>query len=228
MAGVKEEQTDSTSCYWTSQVDGGYMHVNVGQLSKQAGGRASRLLTRAFAEDPIITHFFHDRLRRRIAFPAFFQAVLEELLPSSQVYAAHHDGGLVGVAAWMPPGGTTPNATAQKAAARYQRLVHLMFPRAAQGLFRGFAALEHYHPGEPHWYLAFVGVDPAMQNRGIGQKLLAPMLQIADETSTLCYLETPFPRTHAFYERLGFVRHAEHHPFIGAPQGVVTFLRRPR
>jgi GNAT superfamily N-acetyltransferase len=203
------------------------MHINIGHLSRQSSGRASRLLTHAFAQDPIITHFFHDRLRRRIAFPAFFRAVLEELLPSGQIYAAHHNGDLAGVAAWVPPGGAAPNAAAQRAAGQYQRLVHLMFPRAAQGLFRGFAALEHAHPAEPHWYLAFVGVDPAMQNRGIGQQLLAPVLKIADETSTLCYLETPFPRTHAFYERLGFVRHAEH-PFIGAPQGVVTFLRQLR
>ncbi len=66
-----------------------------------------------------------------------------------------------------------------------------------------------------------------MQSRGIGRALLAPVLKIADATNALCYLETPFPRTHEFYERLGFVRHAEHSPFIGAPQGVVTFLREP-
>jgi GNAT superfamily N-acetyltransferase len=203
------------------------LHVDVGRLSRRSSGRASRLLTRAFAQDPIITHFFHDPLRRLLAFPAFFRAVLEEMLPAGQIYAAHRRGNLVGVAAWMPPSGTAPDAAAQGAAARQQRLVGMLFPRASQGLFRGFAALEHCHPGEPHWYLAFVGVEPALQSRGIGQALLAPMLKLADETSTLCYLETPFPRTHAFYARLGFVRHAEHRPFIGAPQGVVTFLRQP-
>jgi hypothetical protein len=38
------------------------------------------LLAHAFAEDPIITYFLYDRLRRRIAFPAFFRAVLEEMV----------------------------------------------------------------------------------------------------------------------------------------------------
>ena len=103
----------------------------------------------------------------------------------------------------------------------------MMFPHASQGLFAGFAAMEQFHPSEPHWYLAFVGIEPAIQGRGLGRVLLAPVLTIADQTNTLCYLETPFPRTHAFYERLGFVRHAEHNPFVGAPQGAVTFLREP-
>ena len=93
------------------------------------------------------------------------------MLPAGQVYAAHHDGNLVGVAAWMPLGGTAADAAAQAAAARQQRLVRMMFPRASQGLFGGFAAIEQFHPGEPQ------------------------VLKIADETSTLSDLETPFPRT---------------------------------
>ncbi len=79
------------------------MVVEVGKLSSIETGRASRLLTRAFAEDPVITHFLYDRLRRRIAFPAFFRAALEEILPSGHIYAARNGKSLVGVAAWMPP-----------------------------------------------------------------------------------------------------------------------------
>lgn len=41
-------------------------------------------------------------------------------------------------------------------------------------------------------------------------------------------LETPFPQTHVFYERLGFTRQAEHRPFPGVARGIVTFLREPR
>ena len=203
------------------------MNVDVGKLSSPECGRASRLLARAFAEDPIITHFLYDRLRRRIAFPAFFRSVLEEMLPIGQVYAAHSDGNLIGVAAWMPPNAPEADAGARRAAARQRGVVRILFPRAAQGLFDGFAALERFHPSDPHWYLAFVGIEPTIQSRGIGRALLAPVLKIADQTNTLCYLETPFPRTHEFYARLGFVRHAEHHSFIGAPQGAVTFQREP-
>ncbi len=201
--------------------------VDVGRMSHRECGQASRLLARAFAADPILTHFFSDRLRRRIALPAFFAAVLEEMIPGGQVYAAHDDGDLIGVAAWKPPDAREPDGAARRAAARQQRVVRMMFPSASRRLFEGFAALERLHPSEGHWYLAFVGVEPTIQSRGIGRALLAPVLKIADQTKTLCYLETPFPRTYEFYERLGFGRHAEPAPFIGAPQGVVTFLRPP-
>ncbi len=103
----------------------------------------------------------------------------------------------------------------------------MMFPRASQGLFAGFEAAEQLHPSDPHWYLAFVGSDPVVQSRGIGRALLAPVLAIADETNRLCYLETRFPRTHAFYASLGFVRRAELSVFTGTPGEVVTFLREP-
>ena len=66
--------------------------------------------------------------------------------------------------------------------------------------------MEQFHPADPHWYLAFVGVEPTIQSHGIGRTLLAPVLKLADQTETLCYLETPFPRTHEFYERLGAKR----------------------
>jgi GNAT superfamily N-acetyltransferase len=201
--------------------------LEIGKLSGAEVGPASRLLARAFADDPVITHYLYDRLRRRVAFPAFFRAVLEELLPAGHICAAHDRAGLIGVAAWKPPDAPDPDAAARRAAALQLRLVRMMFPRASRGLFAGFAALEHFHPDAPHWYLAFVGVEPALQNRGVGRVLLAPVLKIADETTTPCYLETPFARTHPFYERLGFARHAEPNPFVGAPRVVVSFLREP-
>jgi GNAT superfamily N-acetyltransferase len=202
------------------------MNVVVDRLSSPECALASRLLARAFAEDPIITWFLYGRLRRRIAFPAFFASVLAEMLPSGHVYGAHGDGKLIGIAAWLPPDAQDPDARARRSAARQRAVVQLLFPRASSGLFAGFAAMERFHPAAPHWYLAFVGVEPTIQSHGIGRALLAPALEVADQTNTLCYLETPFPRTHKFYERLGFERHSELNPW-GAPQAAVAFLREP-
>jgi GNAT superfamily N-acetyltransferase len=202
------------------------MNVGVDRLNSRECAQASDLLARAFAKDPVITWFLYGRLRRRIAFPAFFRAVLEEMLPSGQIYAARGDGRLIGVAAWLPPNAPKPDPQARRAAARQRALVRLLFPRASKGLFAGFAAMEQFHPAEPHWYLAFVGVEPTIQSHGIGRALLAPVLEVADQTATLCYLETPFPRTHKFYQRLGFVAGGELNPF-GAPHGAMAFLRKP-
>jgi GNAT superfamily N-acetyltransferase len=106
-------------------------------------------------------------------------------------------------------------------------VVRALYPRAARELFDGFANLERLHPSMPHWYLMFVGIDVGLQSQGLGSRLLAPVLQRADSAGTLCYLETPFRRTHAFYERLGFELTSESHPFRGAPS-LWTMIRKPR
>ncbi|GAC1604404.1 MAG: GNAT family N-acetyltransferase [Acidimicrobiales bacterium] len=204
------------------------MKATIGALREGELVAASQLLAHAFAEDPIITHYLHDPVRRAVAFPAFFEGVLQELIPSTQVFGARSGVDLVGVAAWLPPEPVEPDDAARARAYRSQRIVQTMFPLTAGTLFAGFAALEELHPVEPHWYLAFIGIEPNLQSRGLGRELLAPVLHVADETKTMCYLETPFPRTHAFYERLGFALHAEYSTFDGAPQGVVTFVRPPR
>jgi predicted acetyltransferase len=95
--------------------------------------------------------------------------------------------------------------------------VRALFPGAAPRLHAGFEALAASHPPEPHWYLAFVGIDPAQQRRGLGRTILAPVLARADADAIPCYLETPFPDTRAFYKTLGFDETDELHPVAAAP-----------
>jgi ribosomal protein S18 acetylase RimI-like enzyme len=101
-----------------------------------------------------------------------------------------------------------------------------LFPRASSRLLDGFAVLAEHHPQLPHWYLAFVGIEPSAQGRGAGGALLRPVLARADEDRTTCYLETPFPATLTFYRRLGFEVTAELKPVAGAPP-VWTMTRSP-
>ena len=87
---------------------------------------------------------------------------------------------------------------------------------AAEAFLAGFAALEPGHPVEPHWYLFFTGIVPAWQAHGFGSILLEPVLKLADQSQTLCYLETPFPRADIFYRRLGYEITRAGNPFAGA------------
>ena len=82
----------------------------------------------------------------------------------------------------------------------------------------GFAATIRDHPAAPHWYLFFVGIEPVAQGLGVGSAILQPVLSLADASDTLCYLETLFPRTHAFYRALGFDMNGSGHPFAGGPR----------
>jgi len=65
--------------------------------------------------------------------------------------------------------------------------------------------LERRHPSRPrHFYLAFVGVEPASQGQGLGSRLLFPVLSEADAAGAAAYLEASTPRSRALYERHGF------------------------
>ena len=202
------------------------MQASVRRLHRREVGTAARLLARAFTTDPFIGHFMADPRRRRLALPSFFGSVLHESIGSGAVYVSEQAGRLVGVAAWLPPEPQTPSRGARLHARVASARVRLLFPRAAPQALSGFAALAAGHPSEPHWYLAFAGVEPGSQRTGLGRQLLHPVLQQADRERRPCYLETPFPETRAFYRKLRFTDTAEVRPVEGAPS-IWTMTRRP-
>jgi ribosomal protein S18 acetylase RimI-like enzyme len=71
-------------------------------------------------------------------------------------------------------------------------------------MFAVMGQMQEAHPTYPHWYLPWLGVDPAVQGRGLGTRLLQPCLDTVDQSRLPAYLETPNPRTIPFYKRLGF------------------------
>jgi ribosomal protein S18 acetylase RimI-like enzyme len=182
---------------------------------------------RAFDEDPIFTFYLHNRRRRAVAYRTLFGEIIQSVLPLGHVYGAIGDDRVLGVAVWRPPDSPKPSFANRTRSALSEALVRTLFLRTAGELFRGFSKIEQLHPSASHWYLMFVGVDVGQQGRGVGSRLLAPVLELADATRTLCYLETPFPRTHEFYRRLGFEIGSESHPFRGAPP-LWTMIREPR
>jgi GNAT superfamily N-acetyltransferase len=202
------------------------MQVHVRPLHRGEVAEAAALLARAFAADPFLGYFMADPRRRRFALPSFFGAVLQELIDSRAVYASEQAGRLAGVAAWVPPEPESPSRDARVRARLASARVRLLFPRAAPRVWSGFATLAADHPGDPHWYLAFVGIEPGEQGRGLGRQLLDPVLRQADREGRLCYLETPFPDTRAFYRKLHFTETAEVRPVAGAPP-IWTMTREP-
>jgi ribosomal protein S18 acetylase RimI-like enzyme len=102
------------------------------------------------------------------------------------------------VAVWIPPG-VEPDAQAIVAALR-----EYVSPTQHEDVFAVLEQMDEAHPTYPHWYLPWLGVDPARQGAGLGRLLLTRCLQIVDEHHLPAYLETPNPRTISFYQRHGF------------------------
>lgn len=160
-------------------------------------------------------------------FPPFFRTVLHHQVELGSVWACERYGRLIGVSAWFPPDPLPASQSVRVRSQVNEALVRGLFPRASRKLFHAFAGFGELHPEDSHWYLAFIGVEPDAQGGGVGHLLLEPVLARADAEQTLCYLETPFEKTHAFYSKHGFEITRELHPLPGAPP-VWTMTRPPQ
>jgi GNAT superfamily N-acetyltransferase len=66
------------------------------------------------------------------------------------------------------------------------------------------AKVESNHPESDHHYLAFVGLEPELQGKGLGTALMRPVLERCERERLPAYLEASSPRNRACYERQGF------------------------
>ncbi|MBL4874688.1 MAG: GNAT family N-acetyltransferase [Rhodobacteraceae bacterium] len=57
---------------------------------------------------------------------------------------------------------------------------------------------------EKDWYLSIVGILPEFQGQGLGEDLVRPVLEKADDAGVSTYLETFTPKNMPFYQRLGY------------------------
>ena len=153
---------------------------------------------------PSFTHLFPDPDRRTRVLRALMRGVARDARPFGAVSVAMAGDRMVGAAVWLPPG-QFPWSPWRKLRAGGTFLPVLW---AGRGSLRRFFALgknaELASPHESHWYLQVLGIRKEAQGRGLGTRLLQPVLSRADQEGTLCYLETADPANLAFYERLGF------------------------
>ncbi|MBT2324647.1 GNAT family N-acetyltransferase [Variovorax paradoxus] len=132
---------------------------------------------------------------------------------------AHQTGNFAGVALWLPPG------VASDEEALGSLIERTAAPAILPDAARVFEKMAGFHPAEPHWYLPLIGVDPARQGQGIGDRLMAHALARCDADNFSAYLESSNPRNLGFYQRHGFEA-------LGAIQEgssptIVPMLRKP-
>lgn len=180
---------------------------SVDLLSPKRYGEAEACLARAFFPDPLFGFFMPEKRREYSMLPDVFHAFLSDAGPFERTWAAtlpaEHDGRVVGTAVWVPPGGMPrPFRRELMMQLRLGRLL-LKGSNLSIGL-KLLAAVDKVHPTEPHWYLALLGTDPAMQGRGVGSAVLAPAIAQADAEGVSCYLETQKEENLPFYARHGF------------------------
>jgi GNAT superfamily N-acetyltransferase len=175
-------------------------------LPPNRAGAAGAVLARSHADYPSFRHLFPESARRARALEAMFTGIARDAARLGSAYAAViGDDTVQGVAIWLAPGRFPWSAWRQLRGAGWM----LGVLRAAPGSFRAFMKTgsngARLHPSYSHWYLETMGVDPSVQRRGLGGRLLEPVLEIADRDGVDCYLETANPENAEYYARHGFI-----------------------
>lgn len=162
------------------------------------------VLSASHADYPAFGHAFRDPERRRRALEPFHRATVRDAIPFGAVYGADEAGRLLGIAVWLPAGAFPWSAWRKLKATGAFLKVWRADPRAFRAFTRLGEASEVSHPKDGHWSLEALGIRPEAQRRGLGSRLMRPVLDRADAGGVDCYLETSDPANVAFYERFGF------------------------
>jgi ribosomal protein S18 acetylase RimI-like enzyme len=156
---------------------------------------AVQILTLAFASDPAVRWIYPEPAAYLTHFPTFAEAFGGRALEHD---TARLTTCLGGASLWLPPGvhadGDALGAFVQETVVRED----------AADVFSALEEMDRYHPEEPHWYLAMIGVDPSRQGQGMGSALLKETLATVDEQGLPAYLESSNPANVPLYERHGF------------------------
>jgi ribosomal protein S18 acetylase RimI-like enzyme len=173
---------------------------SVRKASAEDTPRLADALARAFQDDPGWSHLLPDPSDRTRRLRLFFETELSGIaLAQGLVWTTEE---VVGAAVWAPPEGWRVPITAT---IRETPPMVRVFGRHLPLALRSRLRMEGRHPRKPpHWYLAFMGVAPEWQGRGLGTALMQPALEILDAAGTPAYLESSTPRSRALYQRNGF------------------------
>lgn len=191
--------------------------VNFSHVRAIEADRAISTLVLAFAADPHFRWLYPDARQYLDHFPDILRSFAGVAFAGDTIWKLD-DMSAVGL--WLPPGAapdTEATVAVLEASVPTEKLDDLMVV---------FEQMDNAHPQSPHWYLAWIGIDPAHWGRGLGSDLLHRCLEIIDSDHLPTFLDTPNPRTVPFYQRHGFDVVGE--SAAGACPPVVSMLRPAR
>jgi ribosomal protein S18 acetylase RimI-like enzyme len=182
-----------------------------------------RVLAAAFADDPVFGWLIPtDVPGRERRMQTFFRSISRSYLRCGKPAYLVGDAG---AALWAAPGKwALPMSEILRETWPAVRAFGSGLPRA----LRTQLEAEGGHPKEPkHWYLGYLGVDPAHQNQGHGSSLLRAVLDRADAEGLPAYLESSNERNLTLYKRHGFDVTTSY-PALGRGPTIWRMWREPR
>jgi GNAT superfamily N-acetyltransferase len=165
---------------------------------------AAAILARALFDDPMAVFIFPDSAERVLLLQGIYMLDIEKALLGGEVYTTPS---LNGISVWLSRGKLPAGGENRIRAVRKQ-----LAGEIGDGPSGKLAICETYiedlhdrFARGNHCYLLTLGVEPTHQGKGIGGRLLQPVLMKADKQGCDCYAETMSRKNLEFYGRHGFV-----------------------
>jgi ribosomal protein S18 acetylase RimI-like enzyme len=171
----------------------------------------------AFSGDPCLRYLLNSPAAFFKGFRPFATGMGGAALAQGTAWLAD-DG--AAAALWLPPDVTSDRDAMMAVIGELAR------PEKLPVLGEVGETMAAYHPHEPHWYLAMIGVDPARQGQGYGSAVLKASVRRCDEDGVIAYLESSNPKNVPLYERYGFEVMGFVQP--GDFPGIYPMIRQPR
>lgn len=152
-------------------------------------------LVLAFASDPVARWLYPNPRDYMEYFPEVVKKYASKAFERDTAYYVQD---FSGVALWLPPN-VHPDEEGLA-----EVLQDSLPEKRLETALAGFGQLDDYHPDEPHWHLAFLGVEPTKQRNGLGSALLERGLATCDEEGVPVYLESAKTENVSLYLRHGF------------------------
>jgi GNAT superfamily N-acetyltransferase len=131
------------------------------------------VIARAFDDDPFINFIVKQDHYRERRIRAWARGAAAASVALGETYVT---GSGDGAALWTPPGEPHTASTV----ARIRRLLPMTGLSRVLRVSKALEVLDRKTPHEAHLYLRILGVEPAHQRRGIGSRLMRPVLEQCD------------------------------------------------
>lgn len=205
--------------------------LDVVRMGMERRDQIAAIWADAFERDPLMTWVFPDEATRVSSLRHWWGFNLDHSVPGSELHGTRVDGC---VAYWQPPRSEKDSSTEPDKADRGESEGQVAFVAMMTELLGELApsrmeALGKMHQArlaEPHWYLAVLGTSPDQQGKGLGGRVLAPMLDRCDRIGDMAYLESSNPANVGFYRRHGFEPLGEF--ILGDGVLITPMAREPR
>ncbi len=175
------------------------------RLKPEQSDLAAKALTDAFMDDPMYQAIFPVPETRAKALSDVWNSLLKYSQKYGEVFTTPE---VAGAACWLSPGNTEVTFVGQiRTGFAFARAIMKFSAQERTNFMHAidFIEVEHKRLVQgPHWYLWALGVSSDFQGKGVGGRLLEPVLVRADGEKIPCYLEAGTEKNVAFYKKRGF------------------------